>query len=160
MKRETHGRLTMKRAGEFAVQLYGDNHCGVQAATKPMKVDNKWVSALPIKYEMECECKATLDARGFLFDQINVDNFFQSIKMTKLSCEQFAIDCARKLWRMILKENPDCSIIAMKLSLSPAPHAASMTFSFDAKRDGVPDKKEKKKTERPLRDRYDWGRPQ
>ena len=118
------GTLTMKRKGDFTVTTYGKNHCGT-------------TEKLDIKYELTVECSVSLDDRGFLFDQVNVDKFFKQIRMTKLSCEQFSIQCARKLWRLIKDENAGCEIHDMKLTLSPAPFAASMEFCYNSKRDGV-----------------------
>ena len=110
--------LTMDRKGKFQVYAYGPNHCGV---------DN-W---LAIQYRVICECTPdSLDKRGFLFDQINVDKFFQSIGRTKRSCESLCISCVKDLIKEIKKENPGCHINRMKLMLSPAPHLASMTYSW------------------------------
>ena len=114
----------MRRKGDFTVTTYGDNHCGT-------------TEKLNIKYELIVECSVSLDERGFLFDQINVDKFFKQIRMTKLSCEHFSIQCARKLWRLIKNENRSCQIQDMKLLLSPAPFAASMEFCYNSKRDGT-----------------------
>jgi hypothetical protein len=123
LKRATHGTLTMNREGLFSIRATGPNHCGTQ-------------ELLGLRYSVKVECAATVDARGFLFDQINIDSFFQKIKATQLSCEQFAIDCSRKLWKTIMKENPDCIIRRLEVTLSPEPFAASMTFCFDRARDG------------------------
>jgi hypothetical protein len=109
--------LTMDRQGEFNIYAYGPNHCGV-------------VEDLKIKYRMVCECQAKLDKRGFLFDQINVDNFFQSIKKSKLSCEKLTVRCVRQLVAAIKLENPACVINKVELTLSPAPFMASMTYTW------------------------------
>lgn len=123
------GTLTMNRGGDFRVKTYGNHHCGR-------------LELLDIKYHVIVECGVTsLDHRGFLFDQFTVDKFFQNIKVTKLSCEQFAIQCARRLWRSIHNENPGCLVKEMKLTLTPAPFAASMTFHYSLDRDGKAKKK-------------------
>lgn len=109
--------LTMNRQGEFDIHAYGPNHCGVPEDLK-------------IKYHMVCECGAKLDSRGFLFDQINVDNYFQNIKRSKLSCEKLTIKCVRDLVRAIMQENPGCLIHKVDLTLSPFPFMASMTYSW------------------------------
>lgn len=109
--------LTMDRQGEFRIYAHGRNHCGV-------------VSDLLIKYKMICECQAKLDKRGFLFDQINVDKFFQSIKSSKLSCEQLTVQCVKKLVAAIKRENPICVINKIDLTLSPAPFMASMKYTW------------------------------
>lgn len=110
--------LTMKRTGDFTVQTSGNNPCGI---TNP----------LALKYEVSIECSVELDKRGFIFDQMTVTKFFAEIKLTDLSCEQFAIQCSRKLFSTIKKENPDCQINRMTLSLSPHPFAATMTFLYE-----------------------------
>jgi hypothetical protein len=112
-------KLTMNRNGDFQVRATGDRHCGV-------------LEDLNVKYAMICECDAKLDERGFLFDQINVDNFFKSIRRTELSCEDLCMDCVRKLLVLIKEENPKCVIRKMSLTLSPQPFAASMTFEYEA----------------------------
>lgn len=107
--------LTMDRRGKFTVETFGRNHCGV-------------VRFLDIQYRMICQCTPKLDGRGFLFDQINVDNYFQSIRKTSLSCERLTMRCVKQLLNAIRMENPGCTINRMKLSLSPAPFMASMTY--------------------------------
>jgi len=111
-------KLTMNREGRFHIDAYGPNHCGVS-------------DYLEINYRMICECQpASLDKRGFLFDQINVDNFFQNIKSSRLSCERLTIKCVRNLVKAIKAENPDCRINKVELTLSPAPFKASMTYAW------------------------------
>jgi hypothetical protein len=117
MKRNVKGTLTMDREGEFKVEVLGDTHCGIQ-------------NPLTIKYHVRVECSVRLDDRGFLFDQLTVDQFFKKHKSTKLSCEKFAMSCARRLWKVIHEENPSCEIREMMVSLSPAPHLAKMTFRY------------------------------
>jgi hypothetical protein len=81
---------------------------------------------------MICECDVTLDDRGFLFDQVNVDNYFKGIRESKLSCEKLVMSCAKTLLRMIRLENPRCKIRKMSLTLSPQPFMASMTYDWSA----------------------------
>ena len=109
--------LTMDRRGEFNIHTLGNSHCGL--------LDN-----LDIKYRMICECSPVLDSRGFLFDQINIDNFFKSIKRSKLSCERLTVQCVQRLVKAIRLENPKCEIHSVKLTLSPAPFLASMTYRW------------------------------
>lgn len=106
----------MRRSGSFALQAMGPNHCGVE-------------ERLTIEYEVFVRCGARLDRRGFLFDQLTVAHFFESIGSSTLSCEQLAEHCARKLLERIHQENPDCEIHILRVRLSPAPFAASMEFS-------------------------------
>jgi hypothetical protein len=110
--------LTMNRQGEFQILTTGDSHCGTFTNRK-----------LDIRYHMICECESTLDPRGFLFEQVNVDNFFKQMKRTSLSCEKLTIACCTRLVSMIRRDNPSCRIRSIELKLSPFPYAASMTYS-------------------------------
>lgn len=115
---ETKKTLEMTRGGEFNIHTYGNNHCGVDEEFK-------------IRYHLKCRCSPKLDRRGFLFDQLNVQSFFESIKKTKLSCEQLTVQCLEQLLEHILAENPGCQIYGMELTLSPAPFMASMTHAWE-----------------------------
>jgi hypothetical protein len=110
-------KLTMNRTGDFVLAVFGNSHCGVQKNLK-------------MRYAVRCECSAKLDARGFLFDQINVDNFFQKIETTGMSCEELAIYCTAALMDDIKRENPLCEIRKMSLTLSLEPYLASMTHEW------------------------------
>lgn len=115
--------LTLRRTGEFNLRVAGDHHCGVVPLhqTEPI---------ILIKYEFSAVCSTVLDHRGFLFEQRNVDAYFQSLRRTTRSCEQLVQGCLRALLGRIMGENPSCHIIAASLTLSPAPHAASMTYDW------------------------------
>ena len=110
--------LTLDRQGEFKVFTTGDSHCGTLTD-----------QYLPVKYHMICECENILDNRGFLFEQVGVDQFFKRMKRTTLSCEKLTISCCKRLVTLIRKDNPICRIRSIKLTLSPWPHQASMTYS-------------------------------
>lgn len=110
--------LTMNRQGEFQIYTYGDSHCGT--------LTNQF---LPVKYHMVCECENILDPRGFLFEQVGVDNFFKNLKKTNLSCERLTISCCKKLVALIKRDNPICKVRSIQLTLSPHPFQASMTYS-------------------------------
>ena len=110
-------RLVMNRSGEFAIHVSGDSHCGVK-------------KDLTVRYSVRAECLPSLDKRGFLFDQLTVDNFFKSIGETILSCEELSMYCCEALMDLIHKENNKCEIKNMSLTLSPEPYAASMTYEW------------------------------
>lgn len=110
--------LTMNRQGEFQILTTGDSHCGTM--TNQM---------LPVKYHMICECENILDPRGFLFEQVGIDNFFKKLKKTTMSCEKLTISCCKKLVTLIRKDNPICRVRSIQLTLSPYPFQASMTYS-------------------------------
>lgn len=111
-------QFKLQRAGEFSVMTRGDNHCG----TKPN---------LKVRYEVKCTCgENSLDSRGFLFDQMKIDKFFQEQRVTELSCEQFCMQVSRKLYKQIKSENGACDILKFEATLSPEPFAASITFEY------------------------------
>ena len=112
--------LIMNRQGDFKILTTGDSHCGT--LTNQM---------LDVKYHMICECENILDSRGFLFEQVGVDQFFKNMKRTKLSCERLTIACCKKLVTLIKKDNPVCRIRSIKLTLSPWPFQASMTYTVE-----------------------------
>lgn len=112
--------LTMTREGEFSIVVAGNNHCGAVPAG----------TTLRIRYKAIVKCAATLDNRGFLFDQMKVDSFFQSMKRTTLSCEALTIRSANDLVAVMQEENPGVKIHAMDLTLSPQPFVAGMTYTW------------------------------
>jgi hypothetical protein len=118
MSKKQDKTLTMNRQGEFKIHTIGDSHCGTFTDQD-----------LPVKYHMICVCETTTDERGFLFEQVGVDQFFQSIKWTKMSCERLTMSCAEKILTLIHKDNPKCKVRSIELTLSPFPYAASMTYS-------------------------------
>lgn len=117
-KKPVEETLTMNRNGEFMINATGPTHCGV-------------AEDLVIKYNMVCVCSAaSLDRRGFLFEQLRVDKFFQDLRKTRLSCEKLTMSCVKKLMKQIKEENPSCIIHRVDLTLSPEPHKAAMTYCW------------------------------
>jgi hypothetical protein len=116
--------LKMVRSGEFDIHTYGDNHCGTAEEFK-------------IRYHLICECSPVLDNRGFLFDQLNIQSYFESIKRTQLSCERLTVVCLEQLLEHILTENPTCEIRRMELTLSPEPFLASLSHAIDGEGDSL-----------------------
>lgn len=110
--------LTLNRQGEFKILTLGDSHCGTMTNQQ-----------LPVKYTVKCVCETDLDDRGFLFEQVGVDDFFKKIKWTRMSCEKLTMACCKKLVTLIRKDNPKCRVRSIELTLSPFPHAAGMTYS-------------------------------
>lgn len=113
-----HETLTLQRRGTFRIKTRGDNHCGI--------FDDQHV-----KYDVKVVCTARLDDRGFLFEQRNVDAFFQGIKGTSLSCELLTKKCTKRLINMIMEENPECAVRSITVQLCPAPYAADMTYTVE-----------------------------
>lgn len=110
--------LTLRREGKFWMTASGPNHCGSYPDGQELQID----------YLLLVECQASLDQRGFLFDQLSVKEYFESINRSTLSCEKLVMRCARDLVKMILKENPDCKLNSVHLTLSPDPFEASMSY--------------------------------
>ena len=114
---DPNATLTMARQGIFHIETFGNSHCGIG-------------KEMDVKYAAVIKCDAVTDHRGFLFDQINVDGYFQGIKRTSLSCEKLAMHCTKGLIGMIRKENPGAVVHSLELTLSPAPFAAAMTYAW------------------------------
>jgi hypothetical protein len=110
--------LTLKREGRFTVQNRGKHWCG----TREMQT---------IVYRVKVVCNVTLDQRGFLFDQLSIERFFNLQTTCETSCEEFTLACARRLWAEIKKEHSGCEIRKLIVTLSPAPYSAEMTFEFE-----------------------------
>lgn len=115
--------MTINRSGQFHIETFGQNHCGTS-------------DQFDVRYHINVVASQQLDQRGFLFDQLNIQSFFDSIEKTELSCEQLTQACLTQLVSHILVENPTCQIYRMTLTLSPAPYAASMEATLDG--DQVP----------------------
>jgi hypothetical protein len=110
--------FTLRRSGVFTQRTNGATHCG----TTPI---------LTVRYTLSVTCTVTsLDTRGFLFDQTNIDAFFQRVPATLLSCEALTVHYGRALYKQIIRENTGCHIQRFSLTLSPAPHAAELTFEY------------------------------
>lgn len=111
--------LTMRRSGQFTVETSGPNHCGLDLMQD-------------IRYTIVCKCESdSKDSRGFLFDQVNVDTMFKSLGSTTVSCEELCERFARKLYALVMSENARAKVRKLKVTLSPAPYAASMSFEWE-----------------------------
>ena len=107
--------LTLRREGLFTLRTHGPNHCGVE---NPQK----------IQYEFTARCAVKLDGRGFLFDQLNIDGFFQRQRRTSKSCEELVIKYTKQLIKLVMDENPGCEVLSTVLTLRASPYRASMTY--------------------------------
>lgn len=125
MKTRT-GALTLRRGGEFEFTTSGPNHCSTEERIR-------------LEYLVEAECAINLDSRGFLFDQLKVGAYFDSIKHVNVSCEELAMQAARDVWEIIMNDHSGCKIYDFKLSLrSKGWTAAFVTFHFNEERDTIP----------------------
>lgn len=112
--------LTLNRQGEFKILTVGEAHCGTLTNQQ-----------LPVKYHLICECEKSLDPRGFLFEQVGIDQFFQNLTRTRLSCEKLTMKCVKSLITLIRKDNPVVVVRSIRLTLSPFPYAASLTYAIE-----------------------------
>lgn len=116
--------LTIKRSGTVNWLVTGDHHCGPKALLKN--------GAIAVQYTIEITCAPALDERGFLLDQAMVDVWMQrqATRATSLSCEALVLRVAEDLLMKVAKDTPHCDVKALTVTLSPAPHQASITATF------------------------------
>lgn len=113
-----HSYFEMSRAGEFAIDTKGNFHCGTE-------------SHQPMKYSLVVKCSGgSLDSRGFLFDQVGVQKYFDAKKSVSISCERWAEESTAALFTAIRRENPGAEVESMALTLSPHPYQASITYGW------------------------------
>jgi hypothetical protein len=111
-------KVVLKRSGKFKMQAHGHNHCGVD-------------TELDMVYYFTADCtRGSLDARGFLLDQITVRRYFDKVRSSSLSCEKLCIKCCQDLVRLGVKENPGIYFNFVELRLGPS-EEASMTYYCD-----------------------------
>ena len=113
--------LTINRSGEFTVRTSGAYHCGTAE-----------VQAIRYRFSCTAEWERATDHRGFFFDQLRVDKWFQlRLSHTSLSCETLAHWAARELYKLVAAENRNAAITRLCLTLSPAPYAAEVEYAWD-----------------------------
>lgn len=124
----TLASLTLRREGSFHQFVAGDHHCGPKAELVP----HEGKLAIKVNYTLTVACGPTLDHRGFLFDQAQVDKWFQvqGSRVSSLSCEALTIQLANRLMDKLAKDAPHCDLRGVTLQLSPAPHKASLSAHF------------------------------
>lgn len=87
-------KLTMNRKGEFRCNWFSaDNKCGTGSQLNP------WYA-----YHCHIETADILDGHGFVFDQLEIDNYFKkkygNVQAAK-SCERIAVDGCNDIKHMI-----------------------------------------------------------
>ena len=117
--------LTLNREGDFMLSVFGNAHCGLPDEN----------GQVPCYYRLTLCCAASgLDADGFLVEQFGIDQYFRNLPPTPLSCELLVVECARDLYRKVMRENAAAEIFGLRLEISPrpvgAPGAAGMTFQW------------------------------
>lgn len=122
--------FTIRREGAVEWKVTGDSHCGPRTEVRE-GVDGSML--MPVRYAVRVTCAPSLDDRGFLFDQAAVDLFMRRLasRVTPLSCEELATEVAEALLAKIARDVPTCRVVALSLTLSPAPHAASITVDYE-----------------------------
>jgi hypothetical protein len=116
--------MKIERKGKVSWRVTGDTHCGPKA----LLVDGR----IAVEYTVSVTCAPHLDKRGFLFDQAMVDLWMQrqAEMETSLSCEKLVITVAEKMLAKMAKDVPHCKVTELIMTLSPAPHSASVTARF------------------------------
>lgn len=121
--------MSITREGQMVITTVGDSHCG----TRPSYVHRDSDYVLTVKYKCIVECRPITDARGFLFDQVHIDdwlNDYADSYVIEQSCEELSNTLAELVIKRIAKESPLCKILSLSLTLSPAPYAASVTATY------------------------------
>lgn len=118
------GTFSLRREGLFTITVIGPNRCGLVR-------NNASINCI---YRLELTCKGdSLDNKGFLVEQKGIQDFFDSIKKTNLSCENLCYACTRKIYEKVRKENPKADIKFISLHISPHPHQAGVTYEWGSK---------------------------
>lgn len=121
--------MTITREGDLMVHIDpAGSHCG--PAGMIVKEGDK--SLMPVKYTARVVCAPTVDDRGFLFDQAMLDKWLQRVaaEKTGLSCELLCQAYAERFLAKMEHDRPDCEVRYLSLTLSPAPHKASITVEY------------------------------
>lgn len=115
--------LTLRRSGRFFLRIKkGTNHCGVVRS---------WEEGINCQYKLFMRCMSTsLDEKGFLVEQLGIHEYFRNLPRTDKSCENLCISCARGIYRKVMRENPDCKILEIRLEIAPGDGNASMEFHW------------------------------
>jgi hypothetical protein len=134
--------LTITRRGDVQWRVTGDHHCGPKDQLRRQLV---WMGAvggysslptgpasIPIKYTVVVQCAPTLDAQGFLFDQVTMADYMAQLakQETDLSCERLVDHAATTLLARLRSDAPTCHVKTLTLTLSPAPYAAEVTAHY------------------------------
>lgn len=117
-KRGVKRTMTIVRHGNFRVRPMGDKHCGVNLGNAVIN-GNYWV---------RIRCTPRLDDRGFLFEQRVVDEVFQTLDATAMSCELLAYVCCRKVIERVTEDNRNLAIRSVEVSISAEPFGATLTY--------------------------------
>lgn len=117
----------MERQGKFRVRSNGPNHCGM----------NPGPGGQAVRYILALTCTSgSLDERGFLFDQSDVDEwitrFMDSRGAREASCEKLGERLFLFIKDAISMENPRCVVVRGSIRLSPYPYKAAVTCNWSA----------------------------
>lgn len=130
-KKLTLQSMTITREGliHVAIDTTG-NHCG--PADQVIRRNGQ--AFMPVKYSCRVICKPKTDERGFLFDQAALDKWLKKVagEITPLSCEKLAESYAERMLEKMARDVPHCEVTWLEFTLSPAPHAASITVEYGA----------------------------
>jgi hypothetical protein len=113
--------LILTRTGKFGFITVGATHCGMAPTGTRQECD----------YVVRVKCDPhTIDPRGYMFEQLVVQEYFDKIKRVQSTCEQLVMRVAVELESVIYEENPILEIYWIEVEVKAAPYAASMTFRY------------------------------
>lgn len=112
--------MVLTRQGDFAFRTVGDKHCGMASAGDTQHC----------RYIVRVKCTPLLDADGYLFEQLKVQEFFDKIKSVRSTCELLVKRIAGELLDMIVRENGRIEVKWVEVTLSAEPYAALMRFRY------------------------------
>ena len=134
--------MTIYREGQFEARAHpGANHCGPASAivySQNPKAgrfygEPDFIGKIPVKYKCWVTCEPKLDDRGFLFDQLSMDDWIGKYVNSfsgSLSCEVLAQRLVSEVLTSIASNSPECKVKKVVLELSPAPHSAAITVEW------------------------------
>lgn len=114
----------LRRTGEVSWAVVGPDHCGTE--------NHVLGGCVRVRYDATLECEHSLDAHGFLIDNMEVDRFMQEFSQaqTGLSCELLVERTCEKLIEHIHRTVPTCRVSELTLMLSPEPYFARVTAVY------------------------------
>jgi len=106
--------------GYFSVPVTGCYHCGPDHSSP-----KKFGYSVTLDYEDDC-----LDERGFLLDNTSFAEYFTSMKILDMSCEQLARHSAHEFWETVVQQlGHVCNALEVRIrAFSNASHAAFVAY--------------------------------
>lgn len=111
----------MERQGLVSWAVFGPSHCGTQ--------NHLHGGYIPIRWRIRLYCENSLDANGFLIDNMALLHFMEytASQATDLSCELLMDKTAQTLQAYIERTEPTLRLRGIRITFSPEPFEAAMT---------------------------------